>query len=196
MFAGPVLLPSSSTPYSPASPVRAVSGDTVVSTPLAMSPMLASGKAFVGYAPLPDTPPGYGLRFPYRVPRVLLRTVEVGGYETLDLAAGQTLSGHRIVTLQSAQVFYASRTNLATMDGIIGITLGAANTGDMVQVRTGGEVSEPSWNWTSGGDIFLDTNGLLTQTVPPDVAGTYLLRCGVAIDATTIFLDLEEPILF
>jgi hypothetical protein len=171
-------------------------GLTTVTTPLNGAVLQASGSAFLGERPFLPTEASDGLRYPVRQPVFVRKIVSVGGYETLDMIAGQTLSGHRLVTVSGGEVVYASRDDLSTFQGVLGLTLGAADEGEIVQVRTGGEITEPSWSWTSGADIYLDTSGQLTQTVPPDEPNTYFLRVGVAINATTISLDIEDPILF
>ena len=51
-----------------------------------------------------------------------------------------------------------------------------------------GEISLPTWNWTSGEDVYIDiVSGELTQS-PSMMDGYYLQRIGVATNTTTVFV--------
>jgi hypothetical protein len=116
-----------------------------------------------------------------------------GAVELMTKVAGESLGGHRVAIIDSDnKVYYADRTNLDHMYKVVGITRGAANVGDNVEIQTYGLMTEQSWNWTAGKPIFLGTNGLLTQTSP--MSG-FCLIIAKALTSTDIFISIKNPIL-
>lgn len=114
------------------------------------------------------------------------------GGSALQYIAAEALGGHRVVVLNDFErAIYA--TNLDSMHAVkvLGITLGAADFGDLVTVQTGGEITEPSWSWTLGQPIYLGDNGQLTQAYP---AAGFALIVAFPISATKIMLRIREPI--
>lgn len=106
--------------------------------------------------------------------------------------AGQILSGHRMVVLNADhKAIYADRTVVEHATKVLGMTTGAAILDDYVYVLTRGELVEPSWSWTLDTPVWLNTSGLLTQTVP--TVG-FSLIIGFPISSTKIFIDIREPI--
>ena len=191
MYSGPISSPTGTTTTATSTLFRVPNGNVTVATPLAGSPRFASGVAYGAKEPIPDALPGFGLRYPFRNPRVLKVTSVVGGFVDLVLVAGVTLGGGRIVCASGGAMVYASSDDLSTIEGVTGITLNAAAMGANVNVRPGGEVSDSGWSWTSGQDLFLGLNGVMTHTPP---TSGYVLCVGWAISATTIFVKFETPI--
>ena len=108
-----------------------------------------------------------------------------GASGAIAATAGQIISGHRAVWInRTAQAFYASNAD-ATALVAIGITLGAALSGDPVMVQTSGTVTEPSWNWASDATVWLSADGNLTQTIP--VTGA-LVKIGTPVAADTLHI--------
>lgn len=109
--------------------------------------------------------------------------------------AGATLSGHRIVRLNSSgQASYASNDVPSDGEAALGLTLGAAAIGGNVSVQRVGDIAEPSWVWTPGEAIYLGTSGQLTQIPPIAPAAVFLLVVGFAISATRAFIDVQTPV--
>lgn len=107
--------------------------------------------------------------------------------------AGTNLSGHRLVTLNSSQqVVYASSSNLAHVDKVIGLTVGAATAGETIEIVRSGEVNEPSWEWSLNEPIFLGVDGVLTQTPP---ASGFLLFVAFPISPTRVFVDIKQALI-
>lgn len=109
--------------------------------------------------------------------------------------AGANLSGHRLVTLDSAgDAIYADSATAAHRDRIVGLVLTAATTGDPVTVQYEGDVTEGTWSWTPGATLFASTSGNLTET-PPSLGGgdVFSQRVGWAVTATRIYIDLSRP---
>lgn len=108
--------------------------------------------------------------------------------------AASTLGGHRMVILNGDnKATYADNTTITHRNLLFGLTLGAADADDEVEIQTSGEVVELSWSWTPQQPIWLGANGLLTQTVP--VAPAVFRRIiAFAATATRIVLGFKEPI--
>ncbi len=107
--------------------------------------------------------------------------------------AGVALGGHRAVVLDAtAKVIYADQSNLDHANKVLGITTGAAALNALAIIKTYGELTEPTWNWTLNQPVFLGANGLLTQTVP---TSGFILIVGFPIEATKLFIEIKQPII-
>ncbi|MEQ1709441.1 MAG: hypothetical protein ABL864_14030 [Terricaulis sp.] len=108
--------------------------------------------------------------------------------------AEEALSGHRCVAwTATGTVEYADNATAGHAWATVGITTGAASAGASATVQASGEMIEGSWSWIPLGLIYLGTGGLLTQTAP---AGPAFLRVlGHAIDATSMWIDPQQPII-
>jgi hypothetical protein len=104
--------------------------------------------------------------------------------------AGQVLGGHRVVRISNGKAFYADNTT-ASANAVFGITLGAANLDEPVEIRYAGIIVEPSWNWTPELPIFLGAAGAITQ-IPPVVGA--LVELGVALTPTSVNVRIQEPV--
>lgn len=104
------------------------------------------------------------------------------------ITAAENLGGHRVVTVEG---YYASKDTANDKFKVLGITTGAVNSGETATVTTYGEMTESSWNWTSGTPVFLSTNGLMTQTAPTTGFRTII---GIPLTSTSMFVNISEPI--
>jgi len=111
-----------------------------------------------------------------------------GGGSAATVTASEALGGHRAVTFDG---YYASNDDADDKFNVLGVTQGAVISGATATVTTYGVMTESSWNWTAGLPVFLSTNGQLTQT-PPTTG--FRLIIGRAKNATTLFVDISEPI--
>lgn len=117
-----------------------------------------------------------------------------GGVTTHTLTAGAILGGLRVVLNGPSGAVHASADNADHSARVIGITLGAATTGNPVTVQATGRITELSWTWTPDDDIYLGLNGVLTQTIPPTAA--FAQRVGYAVTPTSMWVDITEPVVF
>lgn len=117
-----------------------------------------------------------------------------GGVTTHTLTAGAILGGLRVVLSGASGAVHASADNADHAARVIGITLGAATTGNPVTVQATGRITELSWTWTPDDDIYLGLNGVLTQTIPPTAA--FAQRVGYAVTPTSMWVDITEPVVF
>lgn len=113
---------------------------------------------------------------------------------SISLIASGAIGGHRVVvTNGDGTCSYADASNVAHKMRIVGISSSAAIDGADVIIVTLGKIIETSWNWTIGEPVFVGTNGLLTQTAPTTPSFQHII--GVAIDADTIFVQQNQPII-
>jgi hypothetical protein len=109
---------------------------------------------------------------------------------TLSLLAGENIGGHRVVRQFAGAAMYAHGAILADAEAVIGISLGAASLGVLLQVQRAGIITEPTWAW-SAGPVFLTGAGLLTQ-IAPDTG--VLLQVGMALSPTQLDVRISAPI--
>jgi hypothetical protein len=109
------------------------------------------------------------------------------GGSSLSHVAPINLGGGRVVT---GAFGYADSSDLSTTAKAIGFTVGAVSAGQVVSIILSGE-STGFFGLTPNGIIYLSTNGTITQT-PPSIG--YIQKLGVALDSTTILINIQEPI--
>ena len=114
--------------------------------------------------------------------------------EVIEVIASTAISGHRVVTLTaSGQAAYSSNLIAGDAFKVLGVTLGAASLGSIVQVKPFGTISEPSWNWVVDQPVYLGVDGVLTQTMPT-APSKFIVVIGVASSTTSLFVNVMPPI--
>lgn len=112
--------------------------------------------------------------------------------DVVDAVCEVALGGQRVVRfVPGGKINYASSDRPDDGNQILGITTGAGSAGALIQVRIGGYMDEPSWNWELG-QVYCGLNGVLTQT-PPDTG--FMCRVGRATKPTQIIVGVEEAII-
>jgi len=107
------------------------------------------------------------------------------------LVASTSLSALRCITTDgSGLAKYATPDTLAN-SVVIGISTTSASTGQNITIKTSGQITDASWNWTKGA-IYLGANGALTQTAP--TGGSIIVHVAKAITATTLIIDIDTII--
>lgn len=114
-----------------------------------------------------------------------------GSNVVLSLTAGEALSGHKVVRSSGGQALYANSAISSHGAAVIGITTAAASSGAAVSVQSQGTMTEPSFAFTPGQPIYLSGTGGLSHT--PASSGV-VLQVAVALTATTIIIDIKQPI--
>lgn len=108
-----------------------------------------------------------------------------------SLVAGESISALRCITTNgSGQAVYATPDTLANAV-VIGISTTSGSSGETITVKTTGELTDASWNWTKGA-IYLGANGVLTQTAPS--GGSIVVHVAKAITTTKILIDIDTII--
>ena len=121
--------------------------------------------------------------------------IESGGIVAANIdtsiVASTSISALRCITTDgSGLAKYATPDTLANAV-VIGISTTSGNTGETITIKTSGQLSDGSWNWTKG-TIYLGSNGVLTQTAPS--GGSIVVHVAKAITATTIIIDIDTII--
>ncbi|KAF1050434.1 MAG: hypothetical protein GAK34_01889 [Delftia tsuruhatensis] len=112
------------------------------------------------------------------------------GGSSVQRTAGTNLSALLAVYELNGVVRALSADDALHIDLLVGITLTAAQAGELVNVQRLGAIEDPGWNWVPG-RVYLGANGALTQA--PPTSGFDLL-IGSATSTTRIALNLQDPI--
>lgn len=113
-----------------------------------------------------------------------------GGVSFVKIAAA-AISGHRVVrAVNASQIAVASADDLSHANTILGITTNAAALGGNCNVVNQGFVTESSWAFVAGQNVFIGLNGALTQSPSVYPASLYQRVIGIAVSPDTIFVDL------
>jgi hypothetical protein len=111
------------------------------------------------------------------------------GTEEAAFSATEDIPAFVIVTIDGHRA--DSNNPVSDRGRVIGITEEAVQSGFVGNALTGGEITNPLWNWTPGAKLFL--NGQNLSTVAPSTGFSQFI--GVARTATTIMIQLGDPIL-
>ena len=114
-----------------------------------------------------------------------------GGTQTVELIAGESLGGHRVVYARNGSAYYASSDDVVNAVVAIGVTTASATAGTKVNVLTAGVVVESSWAWQESKQIFLGLNGVLTQTPPTSGCSRVI---GVPTASDSMLINVQMPI--
>ncbi len=103
--------------------------------------------------------------------------------------------GRAVVSAGVAGIAYASPALLSHMHLFLGVTTGAVAAGDRADVVVTGLVEDSSWQFAPGQPVFLSavTQGVLTQVPPTLPASVFVLRIGVALSPTSLFVRPSMP---
>lgn len=107
----------------------------------------------------------------------------------MEALAGEAISALRVVYLAAGEVFHLDAGS-EHVRSVLGVTATAGALGAPVNVQRLGVMTDTAWSWTPG-PVWCGAGGQLTQTPP---VGGYDLQIGAATDATTIILNIQEPI--
>lgn len=113
-----------------------------------------------------------------------------------NLVSGSSLSGHRLVYIDNAGTAQlASASDISHAGKVVAMTTSASSNGAATTALTIGLFTEPSWNFDTNLPLYLGDNGLITQVVPSKPTSLFSQIVGYVINPTTIYLQLETPII-
>jgi len=113
---------------------------------------------------------------------------------SLSILTNSPIGGHRVVYADdNGYPQYASSLVSAHAFRILGLSVNAAGTGELLNIANTQEVVESSWSWDVTKPLWLDVNGLMTQT--PPVGGVFSLVIAIPITPTKIFVRVHQPIM-
>lgn len=96
------------------------------------------------------------------------------------------ISALRAVSLENNLLTYCDPNNF---NGLLGLSISSGNT--KISVLTEGIYSDNYWNWNINKEIYVSTNGVLTQQLSNT---NYLVRLGYVINSKTI--DINKEIIY
>lgn len=105
--------------------------------------------------------------------------------------AGETLSALKAVYEWNGQVYALDSQDVANAAAYLGVTVSSANLGEEIIIQRSGTIDDGSWAWTPSGEVFVGTDGALTQVAPTT---GFKLIVGTASSATRINLTLDTPV--
>lgn len=124
-------------------------------------------------------------------PKVTVTDAAKAGYTRIIGTAVEDIHGLRAVVIEDGEVRHPTLADVSDAVKIAGIAVNAATIGSEVTVQTGGTITEGSWTW-SGGNVFVEEEGVLTQVAPTT---GYVVSIGRATDSTTIDIDVAIPLI-
>lgn len=117
------------------------------------------------------------------------------GDSVLRKPAARDMSGHRAVIFDGAGAAdYASAGSPAHVGRVVGISLGAALQGAPIDVRTSGEITEPSWSWDVSKPVCLGLDGHLTQAPDATADAVFTQVIGMPTSTTSLLVSPGQPI--
>lgn len=113
------------------------------------------------------------------------------GAAVSTLPIGAVVQSLRLVRSQNGTIYPVDTAQPDDGAAVIGLALQSVTTiGNTVDVQRAGQVTNSSWAW-SPGVVWCGPDGTLTQN--PSATG-WLMQAGRVITATTIDIELEQPI--
>lgn len=106
--------------------------------------------------------------------------------------SGTVVTGRAVKLNDDRTVSHASNDNIDDANDTIGVTYYMQSDPNKIRVYTYGYLSNSSWNWNPNQDIFLDTDGNLTQT---PTFREFSQRIARSISSTEIFIDIYPAII-
>lgn len=106
---------------------------------------------------------------------------------TQIIVAGQVLRA-----VGADQCGRADKDTPAHAGTVIGLATEDALAPEMVQIRAAGYMTLPIWSWTPYQQIFVGTDGALTQVAPES---GFCQTVALAVSATTVLVRIDTPIL-
>lgn len=107
--------------------------------------------------------------------------------------AGSILSALKCVYSVNPNTIDYANNNIAFLNAtVFGVTITAAQANESTQVQTYGILRDSSFNWVSGAQLYLSTNGNLTDIAPLTGFRTLV---ATSQGAGQIFINIQEPII-
>lgn len=110
------------------------------------------------------------------------------------LPAGETISALKLIYTDSVSMFIADPTTTIVKASAIGIAITGGVTGVEIRYLLTGLIYDSSFSFTPGQQVYLDSNGGLTQTDPDTLGLAYRVLIGTAQGSNAININIQEPI--
>jgi hypothetical protein len=117
--------------------------------------------------------------------------LDSGKTKAIDLSkiAGQNISALKVIFGSSATNVLLANSN--NDEQVLGVALNAANNGDLVLVRTFGELADPSFLFAPNEPLFFNNFGTITAAPPSSGFSTQI---GHGLGAGKIFIKIGPQI--
>jgi hypothetical protein len=113
--------------------------------------------------------------------------------ENIELVAGENITQYQVVaTNATAKAIVANSGTVGHSHLVFGVALATKTTGQNVEIRTRGRVTNGGWSWDTTKNIFVGSSGALTQTKP--VTG-FSLVVATALTPTEIFIEKRTSVI-
>jgi len=107
--------------------------------------------------------------------------------DSLELA-GENITVLNVVRRSGTEIFKADSSIISHASNLMGLATETITSGNFGRVFWEGEYTDGTWSWTPDGRIYLNGNGVLSQT-PPSLG--FIVVIGFAVTATTILVQPE-----
>lgn len=119
-----------------------------------------------------------------------IKTQSLAGYRWLPVSGNPNMvrltSGATLVSGQPVAISTGGTAVLATSIGgcaAVGIAASDSNLGESISVVVSGPIALSTWDWIPGLRVWIDADGVLTQTIP---SNGFAQGIGMALSATKI----------
>ena len=112
-----------------------------------------------------------------------------GGGDTIQVVLGEIVTASNVVCISPSGFVKADKDD-PDKSKVVGFATASGNVGESTSIRVSAQQGGFS-GLNAGSPVFLDIEGAITQTAP--TAG-YAVRLGVALSATDILVEINQPI--
>lgn len=103
------------------------------------------------------------------------------------------MSAYQVAFISSANtIMAANAANTSHSGRIVGILTSDGAAGATGMVKTAGAINNPAWNLTAGSIYYLGSGG---EIIAMPLTSGFVQKMGVAQDTTTLFIQIEPPII-
>jgi hypothetical protein len=114
---------------------------------------------------------------------------------TTTRIATTAISALRILKFDSGtHVSYATNDSTYGDSFAIGIALNSAIIGGTVEILLFGALNDPFFSYPVNENLYLDSNGGITNIAPSLPSASFLVKIGSSMGAGSIFIKMEQPI--
>lgn len=122
----------------------------------------------------------------------MVAVTQVGTDATITVPSSGPLSALRAVALNAdGKAVYSHSMSLATAS-VVGVTTTSTSSEDQsITIQTAGGLTNDSWSFVPGADVFVGLSGQLVQSLP---VGSFIACVGVALSPTKLLINIVTPL--
>lgn len=112
----------------------------------------------------------------------------------MNRVAGEMIPAHRVVVSGVGGMCYLPDLNNPDHSiRVLGVSTKSSLLGEGQVIQASADLTEYSWNWEEGKEVFIGIGGVLTQT--PEVGVSFLMSVGFALSTNTLLIRLGDPVI-